>query len=73
MPEQTGLAVIEMLVGAVGAAVTVIDVVTPPVFPEQGEDCVLLTQYVVFAVGETVMEEPVPEIVFDPTEEPVPH
>ena len=63
----------EIPVGAVAGVVTEIVVVVPPVFPEQGDDCVLLTQYVVVDVGETVMEDPVPEITFDPTLEPVPH
>ena len=45
---------------------------TPLVF-EQGDVFVLLTQYVVVVVGFTVIDEPVPEIVFEPTDEPVPH
>jgi hypothetical protein len=39
----------------------------------QGEDCALRTQYVVVVEGETVIDEPVPEITFDPIVDPVPH
>ena len=73
VPEQTLEALTLIPVGAVDAGVTLIVKVTPPVFPEHGEDRVLLTQYVVLEVGETLIEDPVPEMTFEPKVDPVPH
>ena len=71
-PGQT--VVLDALAVAVGTVEIDTLKVTPPVFPEHGEVCVLRTQYVVFAVGDTVSVAPVcPEIVFVPGVFPVPH
>ena len=60
-------------VGCTEAALTVTACVTPAVFVEHGAASTIRTQYVVFEVGLTEMEAPVPAIALMPTTEPVPH
>ncbi|MNY02590.1 hypothetical protein D3C86_1351650 [compost metagenome] len=59
-------------VGSPDGVVIVTVVVAAAVGVEHGVALILLTQYVVVAVGETVIEAPVPESMLEPTV-PVPH
>ena len=63
----------EMVVGAVDAVVTVTGCVTPEVMVLHGAGSTTRTQYVVLAVGLTVIDAPEPAMTLFPTVFPVPH
>ena len=63
----------EIPVGATEGVATVMLTVVPGVCVLHGAGSILLTQYTVEAVGATVMETVVPEMIFEPTVQPVPH
>ena len=64
----------EIEVGATDGVATVMLTVVPGVCVLQGAGSILLTQYTVEVVGATVIVAAVcPEMVFEPTVQPVPH